>query len=487
MLNQHWINRDESMTTGWVVLKFGGSSVAEARHWQTILKIIQKKIHSGLKPVLVLSALKNVSNQLEELLMLSLSGEHQQALENLKHTHLTFAKSLNLDGETILSPSFELLKRSCDRLNQSQQLTAREHAHIVSFGEIFSSLLGHAFLSKQLPAQWLDVRSILKPSRDCYLKTRDDNWHRYVSAEFELNYSRSLDEKLTCLNKVIITQGFIGCNDNNETILLGREGSDTTAAYLGVLLEAKNVEIWTDVCGVFTTNPRENHKARQILKLGYDEARRMAAFGAKILHPRALKPLASGKIPLSVHGMDSFLKKGTEISENSENNYTIYAVVNEVDLHLLSVPMELATKVNLKINALYNRGFDRVFETIENEQSRLLLKYNNSVKPAPDDAEIQSLFENNAINFKSDYGLITLIGKALPVNRTSPHWIYEVLEYVKNNDNLQFTHLYVFESVGRLSFLIRASDLKFWNEKLHAKYIENQFELHPSDYGVGWE
>lgn len=487
MLKQDRINRDESMATEWVVLKFGGSSVAEARHWQTIAKIVQQKIHLDLKPILVLSALKNVSNLLEALLTSSLNGEHQLALYHLKKIHFKFAQSLNIDADKILGPSFRLLEQSCETLNRTQQLTAKMQAHIVSFGEIFSSLLGHAFLSKQLRTQWIDIRSLLKPSANCHLKVKEDNWHKYVSAEFDIHYSQSEDKQLTDINAVIITQGFIASNDKNETILLGREGSDTTASYLGVLLGAQNVEIWTDVCGVFTTNPRENARARQILKLGYDEARRMANFGAKILHPRALKPLAEKNIPLSVHGMDSYLQRGTEISKDSINNFTIYAVVNEKHIHLLSFPKQLLNKINLKIDALYNKGFDRIFDSEAKEYNGFLLKYSNSTVAIPEHTEIQSLFGYDTVNFESGYGLVTLIGKSLLEDNMQQHWSSEVLDYVKNENDLKFICSYSFETVGRLSFLVGISDLKLWNEKLHKKYIENQFSLHPTDYGDCWK
>ncbi len=474
------------MKSKWVVLKFGGSSVADPALWQIILKITKEKLQLGLKPLLVLSALRNVSNLLESILTQALNGTHENAIKKVKLLHVEFASALGLDAETLLGKCFLSLEVECHKIFKQQRISAKNHAKIVAFGELFSSVLGHAYLEQNIPCVWLDVRTLLRPSENCLRKKNVDEWHHFISAEFAVSYAKKIDEKLSALASVIVTQGFIASDEVGETILLGREGSDTSASYLGVMLSAKNIEIWTDVCGIFTTNPRENPRARQILQLGFDEARRMANFGAKILHPRALLPAVVQGISMSVHGVKDYRFQGTEISHQNKNNFDIYAVVNENNVYTIVCSVEQQHKIKQQLTKIFNYGFDLIFEYIEQVSMLFLLKYVDSSRVIPHKDEINHLLNSTDGVFSMEYDLITLVGQVTGSELNGDNWMIKVINFAIRQD-LSLLKIFRFDTVGRLSLLVEVQQVKQWNHCLHKEFIECQFNSHIESYGVSWE
>ena len=129
------------MNQNWIILKFGGSSVGEIHHWRTITEQVQHQLEQGHRPLLVLSALKNVSNLLEALLHQSLAGVHANAIFQLKELHIGFASQLGLNGEQLLASHFDKLVTFCETIHQQQKITPEDHAKVLAIGE----LLGKKF------------------------------------------------------------------------------------------------------------------------------------------------------------------------------------------------------------------------------------------------------------------------------------------------------------------------------------------------------
>jgi diaminopimelate decarboxylase/aspartate kinase len=162
---------------------------------------------------------------------------------------------------------------------------------------LLSSLLGAAFLGHAgLPTQWLDAREYLRTIAPPNQNERT----RMLSATVEARPDAALAARLAALGEVFITQGFIARNAAGQTVLLGRGGSDTSAACFGALLQAQRVEIWTDVAGMFSANPRQVPGARLLQRLDYEEAQEIASTGAKVLHPHCLQPLREPRVPLLI-------------------------------------------------------------------------------------------------------------------------------------------------------------------------------------------
>jgi diaminopimelate decarboxylase/aspartate kinase len=300
----------------WVVLKFGGTSVATAGRWQTIAGLVERRIEEGLRPLVVCSALAGVSNRLEEAVALAVEGRHEPLLAALRQRHLELADGLGLDGEALLGAEIEELARLMLGASLLRRAGAPLQARIMAFGELLSSRVGAAYLAARgLSTAWLDARSALAAREEQPLA--DGRAARsYLAASCDSERDEELAARLAAEPAAaIVTQGFIARNGAGETVLLGRGGSDTSAAYFAAKLGAERCEIWTDVPGLFTANPALIPSARLLRALGYDEAQEIATTGAKVLHPRSIPPLARHRIPLHVLCTDRPHAPGTVVSE----------------------------------------------------------------------------------------------------------------------------------------------------------------------------
>ena len=235
----------------WAVLKFGGTSVSKKERWETIYEVCRKNQKLGYKPVLVCSALSGVSNELEKLIKLSLKGDFGSALEGIKTKYLDFSKELGLEnGSSLLQESFIELEKLALGLSLVRVLSPSVSARVLSFGECMLTTLAHSWLEKKgLSTFLLDSKKILKARS----KFEDGNeCQSYLSATCESSYDESL---VALLSKtpcdVFLTQGFLASNDKGETVLLGRGGSDLSAALIAAKLQAEKIEIWSDVPGSF--------------------------------------------------------------------------------------------------------------------------------------------------------------------------------------------------------------------------------------------
>src|SRR5690606_30861032 len=188
----------------------------------------------------------------------------------------------------------------------------RLKARVMAMGELMSTRLGAAFLERQgLRAAWYDARDLLQAEPRPGLPDE----RRYLSATCGFAPDDALQARLAAdAADVAVTQGFIARNDAGETVLLGRAGSDTSGAYFAARLQARLLEIWTDVPGMFTANPHEIPSARLLRQLDYLEAQELATMGAKVLHPRCIEPVSTHQIPLLVRCTQAPELDGTTIS-----------------------------------------------------------------------------------------------------------------------------------------------------------------------------
>lgn len=454
------------MSDPWIVLKFGGSSVAEPHLWQTIADVIEQRQQQGYRPLLVLSALKNVSNQLENLLHQSIKGEHQRAIDSILNHHLNFSKQLGLSLDASLAPWIDLLSQTCEKIYQQQQITPQQHAKVVAIGELLSSTIGAAFLkNKNTDVTWCDARQLLKTS------DKADAWHHFTAAQCEYNFDNALKQKLDSLNGVLVTQGFIAADENNHTVLLGREGSDTSAAYFGAKLNASRIEIWTDVPGVFSSNPREISAARQIPFLDYSHAHLLAQFGAKVLHPRALAPAAKYQIPLMVKCTKLAHAKGTEISsshaiESPAAAYNTCALARLDDIYYFKYPMGKVSSQQT-VSQLMALGFDKICEFEKAEKHNLLMVYSNSDVGAPTELEINRQLNCDSLEIHRNLSLISLLGYTDEVD-----WIGFINEYVDQQVTVPIVQTFSQANSQIFAILVQQNDGENIATQLHRELIE---------------
>ncbi len=302
---------DNVANSPWVVMKFGGSSVSSAASWTTIAGLIRNRLDDGLKPVIVHSALEGVSNQLDNMLAHAIAGETDSIFESVRKQHYALAADLGLDGQALLEETLHELEQLIAGVRLVREVSVRVRVRIMALGELMATTLGARYLEHAgLPVQWVDARDMLRSES----RNGPRNSRAYLSATCGYEADEGLALQLSASGKVVLTQGFIARNERGETVLLGRGGSDTSAAYFAAKLQARRLEVWTDVPGMFTANPRVVPSARLLAALHYDEAQELASAGSAVLHPRCLSPLRHYDIPLFIRSTDNPEIAGTVIS-----------------------------------------------------------------------------------------------------------------------------------------------------------------------------
>jgi diaminopimelate decarboxylase/aspartate kinase len=295
-----------------IITKFGGTSVSTRNNWNNIAAISKQHMLSGAQPVIVCSALTQISNKLEKAIEAALIDEHHSIFSDIQNSHLQLSESLDVDPG-LIADELHQLEQWLTGIALLKQAPAKTHAQILSLGELMMTRLGHAFLQNQgIKALWVDARELLIST-----PIHNDEAANYLTARCASDYDPILVDRFRSSGaEAIITQGFFAANPHGETVLLGRGGSDTSAAILAGKLQALACEIWTDVPGIYTANPHQLPHARLLKQLNYDEAQEIASMGAKVLHPNCIPPVRSSKIPMVVKFTQMPEHSGTLITKD---------------------------------------------------------------------------------------------------------------------------------------------------------------------------
>lgn len=328
-------SRASDETRPWVVLKFGGTSVASASNWAQITRRIEQLLPER-RVWLVVSALSQVSNRLEAAIAEALLDRPNDAFDWIRTRHEELAAEIGLEEDAV-RPVRALLKeldRLLEGIRMTREASPRLRARVMSFGELASTYLGMATLQHRgIAAARVDARNLLRSSISAGSSPTD----RFLAADVPPRAGRAEAEERAGGSPVVITQGFIASTPRGETCLLGRGGSDTSAALFAALLEADVLEIWTDVHGLFSTDPRQIPSARLIRHTSYREAQELAAMGAKVLHPRCLEPAAWAGVPVRIRNTLAPEAEGTLISSDAGDDPAVMAVVRRKGVTLLSI------------------------------------------------------------------------------------------------------------------------------------------------------
>lgn len=293
-----------------LVYKFGGASVKGAPALKNLYDILQPRLQKNT--VLVVSAMAKITNALEGILAKKLAGQDFSAdWVQVAAFHTGIAIALFPAGDPIFQ-QLEAVYRSALASLELPLIQANyeeRYDEVVAFGELLSSHLVAAYLSlRGLPVSWQDARQVIHTNSD----------FRFAKIDWEKTRAACQEAWLPLLQQgPILTQGFIGANPEGRTTTLGREGSDFTAAILATSLDAASVTIWKDVPGVLNADPKLFAKAQKFDELGYREAAEMTYFGASVIHPKTIKPLANAGIPLFVRSFLDPDAPGTKIHEQA--------------------------------------------------------------------------------------------------------------------------------------------------------------------------
>jgi diaminopimelate decarboxylase/aspartate kinase len=263
--------------------------------------------------VVVHSALSGITDRLESLLAAAVSGMQAPVLEQIDAKHRDLARALGIVPSPLFDGFMEELRHMTDAAARSREVSDGLRARVMAMGELLATTLGASFLNAQgIGTAWADARQVLRADTRPGATLKSS----VLSATCDFTPDAPLQQQWRALDQVVITQGFIAANDAGETVLLGRGGSDTSGAYFAAKLSAARLEIWTDVPGMFSANPRSVPTARLLRELHYDEAQEIASNGAKVLHPRCVLPVRQYGIPLHVYATQAPGLKGTVVSAN---------------------------------------------------------------------------------------------------------------------------------------------------------------------------
>ena len=299
-----------------IVMKFGGTSVANFEAITRTIFIIGSKLDK--KPVVVVSALSKITDLLYAISDAALAGDvvkTDELLAQLRKRHVDLTGEL-LAQSVLKDEAVAKVNEICDGLDKIAfavcslgELSDRNKAVIISTGEYLSStIIAYAMNSKGIRTKWVDSRTMMI-TNNAYLKAEPvvDAIAEVVPALVAQAYE-GMD--------AIIMQGFVGVTADGEPTVLGRGGSDYSASLIGMAVDAERIEIWTDVDGVLTADPRRVKNTKYLEKISFEEAAEMAHFGAKVLHPLTIEPAVKKNIPLYVLNSMNPSGKGTAILRN---------------------------------------------------------------------------------------------------------------------------------------------------------------------------
>ena len=369
------------------IFKFGGASVKDADSVKNVLRVLS--IQGFERCLIVVSAMGKTTNALERVVEFYFNkSDYQQEIAKIKEEHIQIARGLFDENHHVFSEIklfFDDIE-SFLRRNKSPNYNF-VYDQVVTCGEMISSKILSVYLSdNEMGNQWLDARDFIKT--DTNYREGVVNWE-----ETEKNISQ-LDKA-----KTYVTQGFIGSDENNFTVSLGREGSDYSAAIFAYCLDAKDMTIWKDVPGVMTGDPRKFENVELLSNISYEEAIEMAYYGASVIHPKTLQPLKQKSIPFFVKSFISPEKAGTKIGISTENQLLESYILKENQVlmristrdfsfiaedHISFIFRELA-KRNIKVSLMQNSAISLAlcledkFNNIDELEAELEQDFNTEI------------------------------------------------------------------------------------------------------------
>jgi aspartate kinase len=307
-------------------MKFGGTSVEDATAIDRVASIVQGRLAE--RPVVVVSAMAKVTDQLLAMAAAAGAGDLTKALDiclKLRERHYNTAgellgTGLHTDLHTELAAEFDSLEQLMRGISVVGELTPRTSDYVVSFGERLSSMIvTPAFVARGLPATLLDARQVI---------VTDAQHSRAVPQVDEINHRLEVKAKpLVDGGHVLVMGGFIGATRDGIPTTIGRGGSDFSAALVGAGLNASRIEIWTDVDGMKTTDPRVCPDAHRIKVISFEEAAELAYFGAKVLHPATVLPAVEKNIPVLVLNSRNPANEGTRILSHTAPSKALFKAI----------------------------------------------------------------------------------------------------------------------------------------------------------------
>ncbi len=456
------------------ILKFGGSSVAKAESLKRVKQIVSR-IDKNEATIIVVSALGGVTDQLVNSLDQASSQDqtYKLTVENLYNRHIELSQELQLnkDIHNWLKGKFEDLSNLLEGVFILQNVPEKIKCRILGLGEELSSqLITSYFQQSELDAKYYDSREYIKTHENKgILINRDESYRRINTIKGDFNLA--------------IFPGFIASNEKSEPTLLGRGGSDYTASILAAALDAKQLEIWTDVSGMYTADPRLVSQAIPIEQMSFQEAMELSHFGAKVMYPPSLTPVLQKKIDILIKNTFEPEAKGTLISSEPKTERTTVrglSSINNINLITLSgsgmvgisgfAARLFSCLANQKINvslitqsssehsmsvAVHEDDCTRACDVIEEEfTAEIAIQYVNKPKAEP------------------DLSIIAVVGEDMGYTPGIAGKLFGILG--KNGLNIRATAQGGNEL--NITFMVRTADVKKALNVIHEKFFLSTYK-----------
>ena len=447
------------------VMKFGGTSVADTRAFEKVAEIVRERIQ--LVPVVVVSAMSGVTDALLTSTSIALQSGAVMALNSVDAIlvrHTKTATELLSNPSAYVSHIDEAKKQISDYLKlitiQPAQLRALQD-QVLAFGETLSCLLLAAVLNER------GVRAVAIDARNCIIT---DDEHGCASPLMNETFAATRSIVLPFLEteSVAVLGGFIGSNKKSQTTTLGRGGSDYTAAIVGAALNAREIQIWTDVTGVLTADPRVVPEAQTVERLSYAEAAELAYFGAKVLHPKTIQPAIEDCIPVRICNSRAPAEVGTLVCAQTETTpRTLKAIAHKKGVTTVQI-------TSARMLGAY--GFLRaLFEVFEKHRTVIDVVTTSevSVSLSLDDASslpsiVKDLEKLGTVRIEEDRAIICVVGEGL---RGTPGIAARVFSTISD---INVTLISQGASSINFTFAIEEQRVNEAVSRLHAAFFEEK-------------
>jgi len=464
----------------WRVLKFGGSSVTRADHWELIAERVSEALASAHRVAVVVSALRGVTDLLQAQVDPGSAQPVDAVMAEVVQRHERLAEAVGIPMDSI-APALEELRKSLEFPDLEQSPAAQ--ARLLGMGEVLSSRLGVAALEqKGLPTGWLDARKVLI----CPGDPRRSERAEYLSSRCRSEADPALRQGLDQGPRVVVMPGFIAANGRGETVLLGRGGSDTSATCLGAMLEADRVEIHSDVPGLFTADPRRIPSARLLKLIGYREAQELAAMGAKALHPRALIAAQRAAIPLWLRQTDRPDINGTVISPDArDHGAQVKAIVQRKNITLISLEgIDMWQQVGFLADIFAEfKALGLSVDQVSTSESNVTVTLDPGANVADQrtlDTLVRRLETHCRVEIRGDCATVSLVGLGI---RTILHRLGPALEVFEQRRIFQVSQA---ANDLNLTFVVEARHADRLVQQLHQQVIPGGVGG-DSVFGATWE
>ncbi len=472
------------------VLKFGGTSVANAQNIQLAINIVNNKAKEE-KLAVVVSALSGVTDMLLTASQKAASKDetYKSSIEEIKQKHFdTIAQLIDSANQN------QLLIKINSQINQLQtlldgcfllgELSPRTSDAIASFGELLSSQIIATALQQSIPnSNFKDSRELIKTNA---------NFGK-ASVDFEVTNQLIADYFNANKSQVVLLPGFIASSEDGNTTTLGRGGSDYTAAIIANGVQASSLEIWTDVNGMFTANPRIVKQAQPIETISYQEAMELSHFGAKVLYPPTIQPVLHAAIPIWIKNTFEPEAFGTLISNSPDANANPIKGISHID-HIALLTLEGSGMIGVAgsskrlFEVLSQHGINVIFITQASSEHSICIGIVNAdadrAKAAIDKAFELEIAQNkiDPCIVEKDLCIVALVGESMKNHQGLSGKMFSTLG--KNNVNIRA--IAQGASERNISVVINEKDVKKALNTLHERFFEdNTKQLNLFVMGVG--